>query len=319
MSMVEALGVALGKRRARLTLATAESVRQLLTASEVLHVWLQANVLLRDSEGRTARGAGLIVWTSARVLLLPLTTAVPRCEWIRSDFNFKEAKASRRKGISAAFVFEGGELEFFQAAPAYELRRCDALLAGEMMDPPSDGWSGYPYEHKHPIIPPLGSIGNMQVYFDRLKPDQGQKIVPITSDVVAAVENTGSVAVTATRGRNMANKAIGTAVLGPVGLFGVGNAKVKEHARDGRETFLSIAGADWQLTRKYGPGLDLYAHAFAQAVNLAARLARRAPGEEAANGDDPIDRIRKLGQLRDQGLLTDAEFDHQKRKLLDAI
>jgi Short C-terminal domain len=34
-------------------------------------------------------------------------------------------------------------------------------------------------------------------------------------------------------------------------------------------------------------------------------------------GDDVADLIRKLGELRDQGLLTDDEFNAKKRKLLD--
>ena len=34
---------------------------------------------------------------------------------------------------------------------------------------------------------------------------------------------------------------------------------------------------------------------------------------------DPLDRLRKLDELRDQGVLTDAEFDAQKRKLLGEL
>jgi hypothetical protein len=34
---------------------------------------------------------------------------------------------------------------------------------------------------------------------------------------------------------------------------------------------------------------------------------------------DPIERIRKLDELRDQGLLSDAEFEAQKKKLLGEI
>jgi hypothetical protein len=36
----------------------------------------------------------------------------------------------------------------------------------------------------------------------------------------------------------------------------------------------------------------------------------------AAGGDDLIEQLTKLGALRDQGILTQAEFDAQKAKLL---
>jgi hypothetical protein len=40
---------------------------------------------------------------------------------------------------------------------------------------------------------------------------------------------------------------------------------------------------------------------------------------EPAGGitDDTIEQLGKLGQLHDQGVLTDAEFDAQKQKLLE--
>lgn len=43
------------------------------------------------------------------------------------------------------------------------------------------------------------------------------------------------------------------------------------------------------------------------------------PSAPAPAEGDPIDRIKKLDQLRDQGLLTDAEFDAQKKKLLEEL
>lgn len=36
----------------------------------------------------------------------------------------------------------------------------------------------------------------------------------------------------------------------------------------------------------------------------------------ASDSDDLIERLQKLGELRDQGILTDAEFAAQKAKLL---
>jgi hypothetical protein len=45
-----------------------------------------------------------------------------------------------------------------------------------------------------------------------------------------------------------------------------------------------------------------------------------APAAAPAGGitDDAIEQIQKLGQLKEQGLITDDEFEAQKRKLLGA-
>jgi hypothetical protein len=44
-----------------------------------------------------------------------------------------------------------------------------------------------------------------------------------------------------------------------------------------------------------------------------------APAPVQENDGDPLERIAKLGQLRDQGLVTPEEFEAQKRRLLDEI
>jgi hypothetical protein len=40
------------------------------------------------------------------------------------------------------------------------------------------------------------------------------------------------------------------------------------------------------------------------------------PPAPAGGPDDTIDQLQKLGQLRDQGVLTEAEFEAQKAKVL---
>lgn len=40
------------------------------------------------------------------------------------------------------------------------------------------------------------------------------------------------------------------------------------------------------------------------------------PPAPAAGGDDMIEQLTKLGELRDKGILTEAEFEAQKGKLL---
>lgn len=39
-------------------------------------------------------------------------------------------------------------------------------------------------------------------------------------------------------------------------------------------------------------------------------------GSQASGGDDPVDQVRRLGQLRDEGLLTEEEFQTKKRAIL---
>lgn len=41
-----------------------------------------------------------------------------------------------------------------------------------------------------------------------------------------------------------------------------------------------------------------------------------APAPAADDADDTIEQLQKLAQLRDQGILTDAEFEAQKAKIL---
>ena len=41
-----------------------------------------------------------------------------------------------------------------------------------------------------------------------------------------------------------------------------------------------------------------------------------APAPVADGGDDLLEQLTKLGELRDKGILTDAEFEAQKAKLL---
>jgi hypothetical protein len=49
---------------------------------------------------------------------------------------------------------------------------------------------------------------------------------------------------------------------------------------------------------------------------LAATSPPPPPTPSSASDDDPFKHIRKLGELRDQGLLTDAEFQEKKRQIL---
>ncbi|QDU83092.1 hypothetical protein Pla163_01880 [Planctomycetes bacterium Pla163] len=53
---------------------------------------------------------------------------------------------------------------------------------------------------------------------------------------------------------------------------------------------------------------------FVDAVNRA----RVALGSERASGDDRVTQLERLADLRERGALTEAEFDEQKRRVLEA-
>lgn len=48
----------------------------------------------------------------------------------------------------------------------------------------------------------------------------------------------------------------------------------------------------------------------------AAQAAQPAPVAADPSTDDAIDQVKKLAELRDQGILTDAEFEAKKKQLL---
>jgi hypothetical protein len=59
----------------------------------------------------------------------------------------------------------------------------------------------------------------------------------------------------------------------------------------------------------------------ARIAELEAQQAQQQPQAPAAGGmtDNTIEQLSKLGQLHEQGVLTDAEFEVQKQKLLQGV
>jgi hypothetical protein len=57
----------------------------------------------------------------------------------------------------------------------------------------------------------------------------------------------------------------------------------------------------------------------AQQAQAAPPAAAAAPVEAAPSSDELIDKLKELASLKDQGILTDAEFDAQKAKILAAM
>lgn len=160
---------------------------------------------------------------------------------------------------------------------------------------------------------PVGALNDLRVFasppsFVALPQDPAATEVlswPITGEVQAGVEAVGAVSVT--RGRNLAAKALGGALV-PGGVFLFGNAKDRVH--DGRELYLGIEGPDWVQTIPLHPDQGADARRFAQAINLVA---------SRQITETPVDRLaalERLDRLRSSGTLTQEEFDLEKTRLL---
>lgn len=170
--------------------------------------------------------------------------------------------------------------------------------------------------------PPAARIGPLVLYEDppRLYGPVDHDTGPmqewaVSSDTSATVESAGNV--TVTRGRNLAAKAVGGALI-PGGVFVFGNAR--ETAHDHRELYLVVTDPAWAYTRRLHPDLGVQARRFAQALNLAARHLGPTPQSAspftAADRQDAIEKIERLAKLRDSGALTSEEFETQKRGVL---
>lgn len=57
----------------------------------------------------------------------------------------------------------------------------------------------------------------------------------------------------------------------------------------------------------------------ARLQDLEARQSTEAPAAPSGGGEDMVERLKQLGELRDSGVLTDAEFEVQKQKILQGM
>jgi membrane protease subunit (stomatin/prohibitin family) len=75
-----------------------------------------------------------------------------------------------------------------------------------------------------------------------------------------------------------------------------------------------VGGAGYYAGKKVQQGREGGAEQDARLDQLEAEQAQAPAG--GGISDDTIEQLGKLGQLHEQGVLTDAEFDAQKQKLL---
>jgi uncharacterized protein (DUF1501 family) len=81
-----------------------------------------------------------------------------------------------------------------------------------------------------------------------------------------------------------------------------------------------VGGVAYHAGKKVQQGREQDADTEARVDDLEAQQAAppqaAAPAPSGAMSDAAIDQLKQLSQLKDQGILTEAEFDEQKHKLL---
>lgn len=91
--------------------------------------------------------------------------------------------------------------------------------------------------------------------------------------------------------------------------------------KDTREVYLAVESTDGGFLAEVAPDRQKAAREIAVKINALGKQlqpAALATSEAATNGDIP-DQIRKLAELRDQGILTEEKFEAKKTELLDRL
>jgi hypothetical protein len=89
---------------------------------------------------------------------------------------------------------------------------------------------------------------------------------------------------------------------------------------DRRELYLIVEGVGWAISAAVDPDQGARARAFAARINAAGSVGAIAePTKDPAAAIDIPDQIRRLGELRDAGLLTEDEFAAKKTELLERL
>jgi hypothetical protein len=81
-----------------------------------------------------------------------------------------------------------------------------------------------------------------------------------------------------------------------------------------------VGGAAYYTGKKVQEGREEDAYRDARLDQLEAQQMQQQPAPAGGGmSDNTIDQLQKLGQLHEQGVLTDAEFEVQKQKLLQGM
>lgn len=255
----------------------------------------------------------LVALTDQRLLLIglgketkrPKVNAQPSAVAITSPL---EIGAIR--GATLCFTADEQQVTLKNVKPVAEAARLSFLLGGTPYG--VDPFAALGDGSKDPGAPPIETLGRVALYHDRVL-DEDMNHLPLTGgEVRATVDTAGNLAVT--RGRNLAAKGVGTVFLGPIGLFGMGNAKDRKF--DTRELYLMIEGPGFGYAHKLDPNLGDAARKFATRLNGQASGFHATP-TQADTGGGVAAQLERLAELRREGLLDEDEFRAAKSRLLD--
>jgi hypothetical protein len=80
-----------------------------------------------------------------------------------------------------------------------------------------------------------------------------------------------------------------------------------------------VGGAAYYAGKKVQEGREDDAYRDARLDELEGQQAQPAAPQGGGMSDNSIEQLQKLGQLHDSGVLTDAEFEVQKQKVLQGL
>jgi membrane protease subunit (stomatin/prohibitin family) len=80
-----------------------------------------------------------------------------------------------------------------------------------------------------------------------------------------------------------------------------------------------VGGAAYHVGKRTQQGRDQNAAQDQQIADVQAQQAQAAPAAAPAGGEDSFNQLTQLKSLLDQGVLTQAEFDAQKQKILQGM
>jgi Short C-terminal domain len=163
----------------------------------------------------------------------------------------------------------------------------------------------------------LGNVGQIWIWEDRILAAD-KSVYRMDEHVQADVDTAGNI--TESRRPTLTRMAMGAALPGSALIPGF--ALAKKETADYRELYFILEHSEWGAVIKVNPEFGEVVRTIAVGVNQAARRLAiveadtAAPPSPAPGPPDALDRLHKLGQLRDSGVLTEEEFAVQKAKLL---
>jgi len=288
-----------------------QQLPQLLSTSERLVAFVQARMTapLKDKVVLAATPSRLMAFRDSDGSLV--------FEADREQLSVGEFATDAMWGNRLTLKHDGRSVTFKQLMPGPQADRIFGLSGGPDVRPNRLDLLG-PKQPEDPGHPPLASLWLIALYQDRIIDHEGRHLPFGGGEVSATCDSAGNIAVT--RGRNLAAKGVGTLFFGPIGLFGMGNAKHREV--DSRELYLLVEGPGWAYTQQFVADVGAPLRHFAQMVNAVARQQHThaaGPASEAPPPADPIAQLRELAALRDEGILTEDEFVDQKSRLLGGM